>query len=33
MQSVWRDRLIKDKDYEPELLQSDEKRLLNDEVD
>ena len=28
-----RDRLIEDEDYEPELLQSDEKRLLDDEVD
>ena len=28
-----RDRLIKDEDYEPEFLQSDEKRLLDDEVD
>ena len=27
-----RDRLIEDEDYEPELLQSDEKRLLDDEV-
>ena len=27
------DRLIEDEDYEPELLQSDEKRLLDDEVD
>ena len=28
-----RDRLVEDEDYEPELLQSDEKRLLDDEVD
>ena len=28
-----RDRLVDDEDYEPELLQSDEKRLLDDEVD
>ena len=28
-----RDRLIEDEDYEPEVLQSDEKRLLDDEVD
>ena len=28
-----RDRLIEDEDYEPELLQSDEERLLDDEVD
>ena len=28
-----RDRLIEDEDYEPELLQSDEKRLLDDGVD
>ena len=28
-----RDRLIEDEDYEPELLHSDEKRLLDDEVD
>ena len=28
-----RDRLIEDEDYEPELLQSDEKRLLDDEPD
>ena len=27
-----RDRLVEDEDYEPELLQSDEKRLLDDEV-
>ena len=28
-----RDRLIEGEDYEPELFQSDKKRLLNDEVD
>ena len=28
-----RDSLVEDEDYEPELLQSDEKRLLDDEVD
>ena len=28
-----RDRLIEDEDYEPELLQSDERRLLDDQVD
>ena len=27
------DHLVEDEDYEPELLQSDEKRLLDDEVD